>query len=172
VTFVILTAGATAVDPGGVTAWVMRNPLQIRNLSRRTLVWRHLVDVTLREGPILGLGYVAATRERAPEAWPQMANAHSCFFEVFTGGGGIALAVYLIIWVVSIVGCVRLLLAGKPGASLLSLLLFALLAFAAENVHALPPSPTAFVFLAVVGTVTPRLRLVQRASTELGREAG
>ena len=51
----------------------------------------------MREAPLTGLGYYAASRVYAPEYNPGLGNAHSVFFEVLVGGGILGAALYLVL---------------------------------------------------------------------------
>ena len=69
-------------------------------LSDRLGLWNYLIEVTMRLGPWFGLGYFAASRTYGPDYNPELGNAHSAFMEVFAGGGLLALAVFLFIWLI------------------------------------------------------------------------
>ena len=66
-------------------------------MSDRIPLWEHLTTVVMRESPITGLGYYAASRVVAPEYNPSLGTAHSAFFEVLVGGGILGAALFLLL---------------------------------------------------------------------------
>lgn len=72
----------------------------IWTLSERVGLWSYLIEITLAQGPYLGLGYFAASRIYAPEFNQGLGTAHSAFMEVYVGGGLVSLIVFLAIWAV------------------------------------------------------------------------
>lgn len=69
-------------------------------LSDRVGLWAYLIDAVSTRGPLLGLGYFAASRVYAPEYNPGLGTAHSAFIEVLVGGGLLSLSIFLCIWFV------------------------------------------------------------------------
>jgi hypothetical protein len=70
-------------------------------LSDRLGLWGYLIEVTTHLGPWFGLGYFAASRNYGPDYNPELGNAHSAFIEVFSGGGWVALAAFLVLWIIA-----------------------------------------------------------------------
>ena len=67
-------------------------------MSARIPLWQHLTSTVMREAPLTGLGYYAASRVYAIEFNRGLGNAHSAFFEVLLGGGLVAVYVLPVIW--------------------------------------------------------------------------
>jgi O-antigen ligase len=72
----------------------------------------------LRDEPLFGFGYYAASRVLAPQYNPSLGNAHSVFFEVLVGGGLISAALYVALCVSLLMNAGRLLAVarGEPAA--------------------------------------------------------
>lgn len=84
-----------------------RDPESISTLSDRVGLWTYLSGVTVRESPLLGLGYYSASRVYGPRYNPELATAHSMFVETFAGGGLLALTVLVILCLAMSVYAVR-----------------------------------------------------------------
>jgi hypothetical protein len=85
-----------ALDVIAPTAdYVVRDSTTIQTMSDRIPLWTHLTTAVMREEPVVGLGYYAASRVLAPQHNEALGNAHSVFFEVLVGGGVVGAAVYL-----------------------------------------------------------------------------
>jgi hypothetical protein len=69
------------------TAFLVKDPESIRTMSDRIPLWQYLTSIVMREAPLTGLGYFAASRVYAPQYNVGLGNAHSVFFEVLLGGG-------------------------------------------------------------------------------------
>jgi O-antigen ligase len=79
------------------TEFLVRDTESIRTLSDRIPLWQHLTSTVMREAPLTGLGYYAASRVYATEYNPGLGTAHSVFFEVLLGGGILGAALYLVL---------------------------------------------------------------------------
>jgi O-antigen ligase len=77
------------------TEYLVRERESIRTMSDRIPLWEHLVTAVMRESPITGLGYYAASRLLATQYNANLGNAHSAFVEVFVGGGMLAATLYI-----------------------------------------------------------------------------
>ena len=100
------------------TDYLVRDPGSVETMSDRIPLWQHLTTVVMREAPITGLGYYAASRVVATEYNPGLGNAHSVFFEVLVGGGILGAALYLVLCASLVWFAVRLLwvASGQPSA--------------------------------------------------------
>ncbi len=54
--------------------------------------------MTLRQSPLIGLGYYSASRVYGPQYNPDLGTAHSVFVETFIGGGILSTAVLVALW--------------------------------------------------------------------------
>ena len=98
VPLVALAFGVFVMDAmTSTTEFLVRDPESIRTMSDRIPLWQHLTSTVMREAPLTGLGYYAASRVYAPEYNPGLGNAHSVFFEVLVGGGILGAALYLVL---------------------------------------------------------------------------
>ena len=81
VSVLLMDAVSSTVD------YLVRERDSVETMSDRLPLWQHLTTVVMRESPIVGMGYYAASRVVATEYNPLLGNAHSVFFEVLVGGG-------------------------------------------------------------------------------------
>ena len=86
---VVLDAIASTRD------YIVRDTTSLQTLSDRVPLWGRLTTAVMRDGPVVGLGYYAATRVLAPRYNERLGNAHSAFFEFLVGGGLVSAALYL-----------------------------------------------------------------------------
>lgn len=89
----IFGLGAIAMIAQGAVSYMghFRSSESVFTLSDRLGLWSHLIAVTLRQSPLIGLGYYAASRVYGPQYNPDLGTAHSMFVETFAGGGFLAL---------------------------------------------------------------------------------
>ena len=130
------------------TDYLVRDSESIETLSDRLPLWEYLTSVVMRDAPITGLGYYAASRVVATEYNPGLGNAHSAFFEVLLGGGVLGAALYLL-FCASLAGfAVRLLrvASGQPSAVAAAGLLSAALLIGFTSQSALHAGPLGFAF--------------------------
>ena len=130
------------------TDYLVRDAGSVETLSDRLPLWEHLTSVVMRDAPITGLGYYAASRVVATEYNPGLGNAHSTFFEVLVGGGVLGAAFYLLLCA-SLVGyAVRLLriASGQPSTIAAAGLLFVALLIGITSPTALHAGPLGFAF--------------------------
>ena len=91
-----LAVGVFLLDvTSSTTNYLVRDTASIESMSDRIPLWEYLTSAVMRESPITGLGYFAASRVLATEYNPGLGNAHSVFFEVLVGGGILGAALYL-----------------------------------------------------------------------------
>jgi O-antigen ligase len=147
--------------------YVVRERQSIETMSDRLPLWEHLTTVVMREAPITGLGYYAASRIVATEYNPMLGNAHSTFFEVLVGGGLFALALYLLLCASLVWFAVRLLSVGRgqPLAVAAAGLLFVDLVIGIVSLEALHPGPLGFAFWSTTALLPGLLRETARART-------
>jgi O-antigen ligase len=74
--------------------YIVRDTQSLSTLSDRLPLWEHLTKAVMREEPLTGMGYYAATRLLAPQLNWRLGNAHSAFFEFLVGGGLLGAAFY------------------------------------------------------------------------------
>jgi len=130
------------------TEYLVRDSDSIETMSDRVPLWGYLTSVVMRDAPITGLGYYAASRVVATEYNPGLGNAHSAFFEVLLGGGVLGAALYLVLCASLVVFAVRLLMvkSGQPSAVASAGLLFAALLIGFTSQSALHAGPLGFAF--------------------------
>jgi hypothetical protein len=149
------------------TEFLVRDPQSIGSMSDRIPLWQYLTSIVMRESPLTGLGYYAASRVYAPEYNPGLGNAHSVFFEVLVGGGILGAAVYLVLCGSLVWFAMRLLslASGRPNAvaaaGLLSVTLLSGVT-APEGIHA---GPLGFAFWSTTALLPGLLREANRART-------
>jgi hypothetical protein len=148
-----------------ITDYLVRDRESIETLSDRIPLWQHLTDAVMRESPLTGLGYVAASRVLATEHNPNLGNAHSVFFEVLVGGGILGAALYLVLCAWLIWFAVRLLwlASGQPGAIAAAGLLCVTLLMGITTSSALQPEPLGFAFWSSTALLPALLREAARA---------
>ena len=134
-------------------------------MSDRIPLWEHLTSVVMREAPITGLGYYAASRVVATEYNPGLGNAHSVFFEVLVGGGVLGAALYL--GAVCVVGLVCrapvTVASGQPSAVAAAGLLSAALLMGITSQSALHAGPLGFAFWSLTALLPELSREAARA---------
>jgi O-antigen ligase len=138
--------------------YLMRESATIETMSDRLPLWEHLTSVVMRDAPITGLGYYAASRIVATEYNPGLGNAHSTFFEVLVGGGVLGALLYLVFCASLVVFAVRLLrvASGQPSAVAATGLLFVALLMGITTQSALHAGPLGFAFWSLTALL-PRL---------------
>ena len=149
------------------TAFLVKDPESVRTMSDRIPLWQYLTGIVMRESPLTGLGYYAASRVYAPQYNPNLGNAHSVFFEVLMGGGILGAAFYLMLCCSLVWFAMRLLAlaSGRPSAvAAAGLLLVALLSgvTSPEGIHA---GPLGFAFWSTTALLPSLLREASRART-------
>jgi O-antigen ligase len=147
------------------TDYLVRDRGSVETLSGRIPLWEHLTTVVMREAPITGLGYSAASRIVATEYNPDLGNAHSVFFEVLVGGGILGAALYLVLCVSLVWYAVRLLrvASGQPSAVAAAGLLFVALVMGVTTPAALQAEPLGFAFWSLTALLPGLLREAARA---------
>jgi hypothetical protein len=94
----VILVGAMTLDAlAPATDFIVRESQSIESISDRIPLWSHLTAAVLREEPLIGLGYFAASRVLGPQYNPGLGNAHSVFFELLVGGGLLGAGLYLIL---------------------------------------------------------------------------
>ena len=145
----VVICGLFALDAFGTTSqYLVRETTTIETMSDRIPLWNYLTTAVMRDEPLIGLGYVAASRILAPEYNEFLGNAHSVFFEVLVGGGLLAAGLYVILCVLLVWYAARLLAAasGQPEAVATVGLLSVTLVLGITNSEALLAGPLGFSF--------------------------
>jgi O-antigen ligase len=147
------------------TEYLVRDRESVETMSGRIPLWEHLTTVVLRESPITGLGYYAASRVVATQYNAGLGNAHSVFFEVLVGGGILGAALYLVLCASLIGFAVRLLwlASGQPSAVAAVGLLSVPLIMGITTSSALQPEPLGFAFWSSTALLPALLREAARA---------
>ena len=142
-------------------------PGEYQHLSDRIPLWQHLTSTVMREAPLTGLGYYAASRVHATEYNAGLGDAHSAFFEVLVGGGLLGAALYLVLCGVLIWFSVRLLSLARdrPSAVAAVGLLSAALMSGLTQGEALHAGPMGFAFWSTTALLPGLLREANRART-------
>jgi O-antigen ligase len=147
------------------TDYLVRESASLETMSDRLPLWEHLPSVVMRDAPITGLGYYAASRVVATEYNPGLGNAHSTFFEVLVGGGVLGAALY-VAFCVSLVGfAVRLLrgASGQPSTVAAVGLLSVALLMGLTSQTALHAGPLGFAFWSLTALLPGLSREADRA---------
>jgi hypothetical protein len=128
--------------------YLVRERETVETMSDRIPLWQYLTTAVMRESPITGLGYYAASRVIGTEYNPGLGNAHSAFFEVLVGGGVLGAALYIALCVSLIGAAVRLLrlASGDPLAVASAGLLSSALLMGLATPASLQPGPLGFAF--------------------------
>lgn len=140
------------------TDYLVRDATSIQTMSDRIPLWQHLTSAVMRDSPITGLGYYAATRILATEYNPGLGNAHSTYFEVLVGGGVLGASLYVMFCLSLVAFAVRLLrvASGQSGAVAAVGLLAVALLMGLTSQAALHPGPLGFAFWSL-SALLPRL---------------
>ncbi|HWR14663.1 MAG TPA: O-antigen ligase family protein [Terriglobales bacterium] len=138
-------------------------------LSDRAGLWAYLANMTISQSPWIGLGYYSASRVYGPEYNPGLGTAHSGFMEVFAGGGVIALAVYVALWIVMAVLAAQIFLRRRDRISVTVLALFAAVALFNSIGSALEADPVGFTFWILVVVMPMIMRMPLDAKSRLAR---
>jgi O-antigen ligase len=147
------------------TEFLVRDPESVRTMSDRIPLWQHLTSTVMREAPLTGLGYYAASRVYAPEYNPGLGSAHSVFFEVLVGGGILGAALYLVLCGSLVWFAVRLLslASGRPSAVAAAGLLSVALLIGVVSESALHAGPLGFAFWSTTAVLPALWREAARA---------
>ena len=161
VAFIVVLADAVSLT----TDYLLRERESVDTMSGRIPLWQHSTDVVLREAPIIGLGYHAATRIIATEYNPGLGNAHSAFFEVLVGGGLLGAGLYVVLCGSLAVFAVRLLrvATGEPSVVAAVGLFSSALLMGITSPTALHPGPLGFAFWSLTAILPALLRQFDRA---------
>jgi O-antigen ligase len=140
--------------------YLVRERESVETMSDRIPLWQHLTSVVMREAPITGLGYYAASRVVAPQYNPALGNAHSVFFEVLIGGGILGAALYLALCASLVWFAAHLLriASGQSSAVAAAGLLFVALLTGLTTPAALQPGPLGFAFWSLTAVLPALLR--------------
>jgi O-antigen ligase len=145
--------------------YMVRERDSIETMSDRVPLWQYVTSAVMRESPITGLGYYAASRVVATEYNHGLGNAHSAFFEVLVGGGILGASLYVAFCASLIWFAVRLLrvASGQPKAvAAVGLLLVALL-MGVTSPAALHAGPLGFAFWATTALLPSLLQEAARS---------
>ena len=171
VPLVLLAFGVFVMDAMTSTTEFLVKPESIRTMSDRIPLWQYLTGIVMRESPLIGLGYFAASRVYAPQYNPGLGNAHSVFFEVLFGGGILAATLYLalcgsLVWL-----AVRLLAVGngRPSAIAAAGLLCVALLSGITQVEGIHAGPLGFAFWSMTALLPGLVREASRARTVADR---
>jgi O-antigen ligase len=138
--------------------YLVRERESIETMSDRIPLWQFLTEVAMREAPITGLGYYAASRVLATEYNPNLGNAHSVFFEVLLGGGILGAALYLVLCASLVWFALHLLrvASGQPSAVAAVGLLSVALSMSVTSETGMHAGPLGFAFWSLTALL-PRL---------------
>jgi O-antigen ligase len=151
--------------------YLVRERDSIDTMSDRLPLWEHVTAVVMRESPLIGMGYYAASRIVAPQYNPGLGNTHSTFFEILVGGGIIGAVLYVLLCAILVWFAVRLLLLapGEPMAVATAGLLFVALAMGITTPASVQPGPLGFAFWSTTALL-PRLWREAYATRGGGRQ--
>ena len=161
VPLVVLMLGVFVTDAiTSTTAFLVKDPESVSTMSDRIPLWQYLTSVVMRESPLTGLGYFAATRVYGPQYNPGLGNAHSVFFEVLVGGGILGATLYLLLCGALVWFAVRLLALarGRPSAVAAAGLLAVVLLSGITQIEALHPGPLGFTVWSMTALLPGLLR--------------
>jgi O-antigen ligase len=147
--------------------YLVRERESIETMSDRIPLWEHLTQVVMRESPLTGMGYYAASRVVATEYNAFLGNAHSVFFEVLVGGGILGAVLYVALCVVLLNVALRLMWAaiGRPAVVAAVGLFFVALLMGISSPSALHPGPLGFAFWSSTAILPALWSEVARART-------
>ena len=168
VPLVVFALGVFVMDAmTSTTGFLVRDSESARTMSDRIPLWQYLTSIVMREAPLTGLGYYAASRVYGPEYNPGLGNAHSVFFEVLLGGGILGAAVYLVLCGSLVWSAVRLLALAsrRPSAVAATGLLAVALVSGITQIEALHAGPLGFAFWSMTALLPGLLREASRART-------
>ncbi len=95
--FVAVSVGLLLIEVFAPAAtYVVRETQDIESLNDRIPLWSFLTEAVMRDEPVIGLGYFAASRVLGPQYNEDLGTAHSVFFEVLVGGGLVGAVSYLL----------------------------------------------------------------------------
>jgi hypothetical protein len=100
--------------------YMVRDTESVETMSDRLPLWNHLTQAVLREEPLIGLGYFAASRVLAPEYNERLGNAHSALFEIVVGGGLLGAGLYIVLCLALLASASRVLHAGSGNPEVLA----------------------------------------------------
>ena len=146
---VILTVGVILLDAfSPATTYIVRDTESLGDMSDRVPLWGYLTTAVLRDEPLFGFGYYAASRVFAPQYNPSLGNAHSAFFEVLVGGGLIGAGLYLALCASLMIKAGRLLVtAGGQAETVATVGLFAFtLVLGLTSTESFHAGPVGFTF--------------------------
>lgn len=149
-----------------IEQYVVRDEKTVSTMSARVPLWNYLMDITLRESPLIGLGYQSAVRILGPQFLPNIGNAHSVFVEIFVGGGIFGIVLFSLLYISFGLYSVNLMLNWRRSALALSVVgLFAVNAIMSiTNIEGITPGPVGFTFwslTALFPAVLDELRATQ-----------
>jgi exopolysaccharide production protein ExoQ len=167
VPLVLFAFGVFVMDAMTSTTAFLVKPESIGTMSDRIPLWQYLTSIVMREAPLTGLGYFAATRVYAPQYNPGLGNAHSVFFEVLVGGGILGAAAYLVLcgWLVWLAMRLLVLARGRPSAVAATGLLTVALLSGITQVEGIHAGPLGFAFWSMTALLPGLLREASRART-------
>jgi O-antigen ligase len=170
----VLAFGVFVMDAmTSTTAFLVKDPESARTMSDRIPLWQYLTNIVMREAPLTGLGYFAASRVYAPQYNPGLGNAHSVFFEVLMGGGILGAALYLVLCGSLVWSALRLLAvaSGRPSTVAATGLLAVVLLSGITQVEGIHPGPLGFAFWSMTALIPGLLREASRARTAADQRA-
>ena len=131
--------------------YIVRYRETLEKMSDRGPLWEHLTNEVMRQAPMTGLGYFAASRILAPEHNYNLGDAHSAFYEVLVGGGLLAASLYLVMCTLMLWISARLLWSarGQPDAVAVVGLLVVTLIVGYTSSSGLHAGPMGFTFWSV-----------------------
>jgi O-antigen ligase len=138
--------------------YLVRERETIETMSDRIPLWTYLTTAVMRESPLTGLGYYAASRVVGTEYNAGLGNAHSAFFEVLVGGGLIGAALYIALCASLLRFAARALrtASGDPQVVAAAGLLVGALVLGLATPAALQPGPLGFAFWSLTA-ILPRV---------------
>jgi O-antigen ligase/polysaccharide polymerase Wzy-like membrane protein len=147
------------------TDYLVREHETVQSMSDRIPLWQHLGGTVMRDAPLVGLGYYAASRVLGPQYNPALGDAHSVFFEILVGGGLLSVAPYLVLCALLVWFGVRLLMvAGGEAHTLAAVgLLSVTLVLGITSSQALQPGPLGFCFWSLTALLPAMWRANMRA---------
>ena len=174
VPLVVLAFGVFVMDAmTSTTAFLVKDQESMWTMSDRIPLWQYLTSIVMRESPLTGLGYFAASRVYGPQYNPNLGNAHSVFFEVLVGGGILGVAVYLVLCGLLVWLAVRLLAlpSRRPSAVAAAGLLCVALLSGITQVEAIHAGPLGFAFWSMTALLPGLVREASRARTAVDQRA-
>jgi hypothetical protein len=167
-----LPIGASIVIVAGwvapLSAWVIREQDTVSTLSDRIPLWQFTASYVVEN--VFWFGYGLMANRTITLAYNEgLGTSHSAYLEIFSGGGMISFAVFMVLLVLELAVAIRLLtwFGRRPEVFVIVSLLLATIVFGLVSEITLIATPASFVFW-----VLPSLLSVANRTSRVGAQRG